>query len=139
MKKIIIPCLFALLYIAMSKLLSFETGVFIALGSITATLCEIENKIKQKIMSRTNQNYNHFKDRLNLRFKLEISRPEYMSLCRTEDYVITKTDNEKITIQIYHKGVKLNCYKDHKEKGGRLLTVFTINTQLKINYFKFNK
>lgn len=47
MKKIIYPALFALLYIAMSKLLTFETGVFIALGSITATLCEIESKINK--------------------------------------------------------------------------------------------
>ena len=47
MKKIIFPALFALLYIAMSKLLTFEIGVFIALGGITATLCEIENKINK--------------------------------------------------------------------------------------------
>ena len=47
MTKIIFPALFALLYFVMSKFISFEAVVFIALGSMMATLCEIERKVNR--------------------------------------------------------------------------------------------
>ena len=75
-------------------------------------------------MSKIRQKYYHFQDRLNFRFKMYISIDEYRNLCKRDDFTIISKDDRKMEIEIYFKGVKLNCYKDIEVKGGRLTTVF---------------
>ena len=84
----------------------------------------VQKNLKHKIMSKTYQKYHHFRDRLKLRFEMDISINEYRELCQTKDFLIIKEDSKKITIQIDFKNIKLYCFKDTEENGGKLTTVF---------------
>jgi hypothetical protein len=55
---------------------------------------------------------------------MEISMDEYRNLCKRDDFLIIAKDDKKVKIEIDFKGIKLNCYKDFEDKGGRLTTVF---------------